>query len=148
MKPYRPEILSFESQDKLWQLSIPQEGTAELRHSESKQVYQWSDLQYRHPKQVEFFPALDKVVFLGGLGDPGMRMGEIGIFAKTGELLTALNAQSVVNNLEAIVRKNRRKTNFPWIVDTEQRSRGVLIIKIVGGSRVELDVSQGTLSQF
>ena len=88
----------------------------------------WPDLgEHKHPKKVVFFPNLKRLVFLGGLGDPGTDLGVIAIFSEEGELLKEFNAESVLPNIRDLSQEFSPLPNFPWIAGLKADGDNLLI---------------------
>ena len=147
MTPYRPEVLTFFSEDKRTQINIPREGDTTLAKNRNYSVT-WPDLgEFKHPNKVIFFTEIKRVVFLGGLGDPGSDLGVIGVFDETGKLLKKFNAKDVIANLEKLSEEfSQMMPNFPWIAGVETKNE-MLNIDVCNKKLLSLNVKELLLTE-
>ncbi len=152
MKPYRPEVMKFEAPELGLELQLPIEGDPKLIKKEGvflwkkTETTQWKDFEgEKHPARVLFFPEIEKIVFLGGLGDPGVDLGQISITDFSGKILKVLNAKDSITNLEDMVREFRRKPNFPWMTGLLIKEKNTLVVDICNQERIELNVEKMSL---
>lgn len=146
MKPYRPEVMEFESKDKTRKLQLPM-GKTPILYVDGNKI-DWEDIgEFNHPNRVVFFSSLKRIVFLGGLGDPGVDLGLIGVFDESGKLLKALNAGELITDLESLSRSYGTKTNFPWIESAETSGKSKLVINVCDKKKLELNVESLTLAR-
>lgn len=143
-KPYAPKVSEYRAYDGQIQLRIPREGHPELRVNPPavKQTtrYLWKKSKVPLPSQVAISARHQLVFLLGGLGDPGMRLGIIEVYSFEGARLRLLDLHSEIANLEKIaVPVHGDMGNFPWITSvTLSADETALDILVCGAYRVSL----------
>lgn len=143
-KPYAPKVSEYRAYDGQIQLRIPREGHPELRVNPPavKQTtrYLWKESKVHLPSQVAISARHQLVFLLGGLGDPGMRLGVIEIYSFEGQRLRLLDLHSEITNLEKMaVSLHGDMGNFPWITSVAlSADETALEILVCGAYRVSL----------
>lgn len=146
MKPYRPDVLKFESADKKQSLSIPMPPKkAVLQWNDKK--YKWPKLENPHPGEVLFNVPQKQVILLGGLGDPGIHLGDVVILSVEGKRLSAIDLKTALPDLETLSREDRDMSNFPWISATQFEPAGkTLSIWVCHRRAVTIDLTSFTVT--
>ena len=114
MKPYRPDILEFNSDGMRHQLKIPIPPEAATLTWDGEE-YKWPEVENSHPKLVLFNITKKQVILIGGLGDPGMDLGCIYFHSLQGEMVKYIDLKTEIPDLETMSRDWRELSNFPWL---------------------------------
>ncbi|HKK48720.1 MAG TPA: hypothetical protein VJ932_06455 [Alkalispirochaeta sp.] len=75
----------------------------------------WPDVRNRHPKLGLAIDSAERLLLVGGLGDPSSQLGRIDIYDGDGRLLRALSLREFIHDLEDLSRMFSKFSNFPWV---------------------------------
>ncbi len=113
MKPCCPDSIEQWS-DKCWHLSIPMQPETPT-FSCDDEFFEWPEIPNARSKLIVFNQAKEQVVFLGGLGDPGLGLGRVSVHELTGAVLAQIELSKRLPDWGQLSRKWSKLSNFPWI---------------------------------
>ncbi|NBF41851.1 MAG: hypothetical protein GVY14_15685 [Spirochaetes bacterium] len=118
MKPFRPKVLKLQSLDEGSYVHLPaDEGPIRVRLNGRRRT--WPDVRNRHPKLGLAVHSVERLLLIGGLGDPGTELGRIDVYDGGGRLLRALSLGDVIPDLDGLSRAFSDLSNFPRVSTLE-----------------------------
>lgn len=102
----------------------------------------WPDVRNRHPKLGLAVDSVERLLLIGGLGDPGSELGRIDVYDRDGRLLRAFVLSEIIPDLEGLSSAFTHLPNFPWVSTLGYlETSGEAIIGVCEKMWVRLDVS-------
>ena len=123
MSPYRPEVLEFHSKDKRHALFIPKPPKTPTLEWAGK-LHTWPKIQNPHPNRVLFNEPREQIILIGGLGDPGVNLGDLFIHSLSGDLVGYVELKKEFPELESMSRQWSKRGNFPWVAGVRLAANG------------------------
>ena len=110
MKLYRANMIKYESPDKSVRIISPINDNAHLEHKGKK----ISLNMLFNPKYIFNSSFDDKIISVGGYGDPGISLGEILVINTNGNI-KKIDLKENYKSLESLSDKYSRFPNYPWL---------------------------------
>jgi len=117
-----PDIVDYKDPSGKIELHIPREGNPWLTVIDKKgqmTKHAWK-AHMDQPSDVLLSPKNRVVLVLGGLGDPGLKLGLVEIYTFEGKLLKKIELSSMIDDLETMSQQFTEKMGpFQWIAGSE-----------------------------
>ena len=113
MKVAVPEKVAYQDPTKKVTLTLFKDGKPKLTAGGVKHT--WPE-RLLPPSEMLISAPAKKVVYIGGLGDPGMSLGRIDLYDFEGKKLASFDLHNDIPDLEALSKTMQEDMgNFPWV---------------------------------